>query len=67
MVEYQPGIRFEFEFDGHVFGYYPDFIINKKIYEVKGDHFFKDQNPLNEMICPYRKKDWTDERYNWEC
>ena len=42
-------------------------MINGKLYEVKGDHFFKDKDPSKEMICPYRKKDWTDERYAWEC
>ena len=66
-VEYQPGIRFEFEFCGRKFGYYPDFKINGKLYEVKGDHFFKDCDPSKEMICPFRKKDWTDERYFLEC
>lgn len=66
-VEYQPNVRFEFMFDGLIFGYQPDFMINGKLYEVKGDHFFKDKDPSKEMICPYRKKDWTDERYAWEC
>ena len=49
--EYQPNIRFEYEFNGVTHYYHPDFIINGKIYEVKGDHFIKEdgswKNPFD--------------------
>lgn len=47
--EYQPDITFEYEYDGKKHYYHPDFLINNKIYEVKGDHFFND----NKMINPF--------------
>ena len=47
--EYQPNIRFEYEHDGKKHIYQPDFLINDKIYEVKGDHFFEN----DKMINPY--------------
>lgn len=33
--------------------YFPDFLINDKIYEIKGDQFF---NENNELIDPYNNK-----------
>lgn len=47
--EYQPDIQFEYEYDGKKHIYQPDFLINGKIYEVKGDQFFED----DKMINPY--------------
>ena len=47
--EYQPNIQLEYEYDGKKHIYQPDFLINDKLYEVKGDHFFKD----GKMINPY--------------
>lgn len=44
--------------------YFPDFIVNGNIIEIKGAHFFKSDGT---MYCPYRKLDWSDERYNYEC
>ena len=63
-VEYQPDIEFEFTFDGKIHQYHPDFLINGKLYEVKGDHFF---NADGKMICPYRNKKWTNEYYSYVC
>ena len=34
------------------------------IVEIKGDHFFVESG---QMICPFRKKKWSDERYADEC
>ena len=35
--EYQPSISFEYEYDGKVHTYHPDFKVGDKIFEVKGD------------------------------
>ena len=47
--QYQPNITFEYEFDGKYHIYEPDFLIEGKLIEIKGDQFFKDdgtmQNP----------------------
>lgn len=51
--EYQPAISFEYIFNNVVHKYCPDFKIGNTIYEIKGDHFFQDKNPLNKMICPW--------------
>lgn len=37
--------------------YHPDFLINDKLYEVKGDQFFEG----NKMICPYDRNNYKDE------
>lgn len=55
--EYQPCIMFDYEYDGVIRKYYPDFLINGKLYEVKGNHFFKD----GKMINPYNRSE--DELY----
>ena len=36
-VEYSPPVSFEYEYDGLTWTYHPDFLINGKLYEVKGD------------------------------
>ena len=51
--EYQPSITFEYEYEGKKHYYHPDFLINGKLYEVKGDQFF-DEN--GKMINPYDKE-----------
>ena len=62
--EYQPDISFEYEFNGRKFRYFPDFKIGSQLVEIKGDHFFSEDG---KMICPYRKKSWSDEKYQEEC
>lgn len=42
-------------------GYKPDFIVEGKITEVKGDHFFKN----GKMICPWKHKNDTPEKIEW--
>ena len=54
--EYQPDIIFEYEYNGKKHYYHPDFLINGKLYEVKGDHFFDG----DKMICPYNRNDYMD-------
>lgn len=56
--------RMEFISGGHVIGYYPDFKLDGKYIEIKGDQFFR---PDGTMFCPYRKKAWTDEQYAKIC
>lgn len=58
-----------YEYDGKKYYYIPDFLINGKIYEVKGDQFFKinESTGKEEMFCPYRYDWWTDEYYQWRC
>ena len=52
--EYHPNIQFEYYYNNKKHIYHPDFLIDGKIYEVKGDHFFDD----DKMICPFdRNKD----------
>jgi hypothetical protein len=46
---YQPDIHFEYEFNNKVHIYKPDFLIEGKLYEVKGNHFFDG----DKMINPY--------------
>ena len=62
-LEYQPNVSFEYAFNGKVHKYFPDFKLGDTLYEIKGDHFFKD----GKMVCPYRDKSWTDEQYLLEC
>lgn len=49
--EYQPNNYFEYEYNGKIYHYFPDFKIHEKFYEVKGNQFIKEdgswQNPWN--------------------
>ena len=67
--EYQPTVSFPYEYKGTHHTYHPDFLIDGKVYEVKGEQFFRinESSGQKEMFCPYRDKDWTDEKYNWMC
>ena len=52
--EYHPNIHFEYYHNNKKHIYQPDFLIDGKLYEVKGDHFFDG----DKMICPFdRNKD----------
>ena len=50
---HREAIYFTFSFDGRSYNYFPDFKINEKLYELKGDHFLKEdgtwQNPFNHL------------------
>ena len=39
--EYQPDISFEYEYNGKIHKYFPDFKINNLFYEIKGGHLLK--------------------------
>lgn len=45
-IQYQPGIYFEYNFDNTTHKYFPDFIIDGKIIEIKGNHFFKEDGTM---------------------
>ena len=64
IFEYQPNVNIWYEFEGKRHKYEPDFMINEKIIEIKGNHFFDKEG---KMICPYRKKSWSDEQYLNKC
>lgn len=51
--EYHPKLHFEYiDENGKNSKYEPDFLIEKVLYEIKGDHFF---NEKNQLINPYDK------------
>ena len=58
-----------YEYDGGLHHYIPDFRVNGKIYEVKGDNFFRinKETGQEEMFCPYRSDHWSNEQYVWMC
>lgn len=67
-IEYQPSISYEYEYDGTTWTYHPDFQINGKLCEVKGDHFFRiNEFGKEEMFCPFKNPNWSDEKYDWMC
>lgn len=47
--EYKPKICFEYNYNNETHYYFPDFLVNNKLVEIKGWHFFKE----DKMICPY--------------
>lgn len=53
---YKPKIRLVYTYANKIHYYKPDFIINGKIVEIKGDQFFKSdgtmQNPFNHKLDP---------------
>lgn len=67
--EYQPSISFDYEYDGRTWTYHPDFLINGKVYEVKGDMFFRvnESTGKEEMFCPWGRKKLGEERWKWLC
>lgn len=67
--EYQPEISLPYEYKGTHHTYHPDFIVDGRVFEVKGDNFFRfnESTGREEMFCPYRDDDWSGEKYNWMC
>ena len=76
---YQPNISFCYTYDGKTHVYEPDFLINKKIIEIKGDHFFKEdgtmQNPFDhsqdglyeakhQCMISNNVEIWTSDKYS---
>lgn len=54
--EFQPNIKLKYVYDNIVHYYQPDFLINNKLYEVKGEQFFDG----DKMICPYNRNNYLD-------
>lgn len=57
-----------YEYDGVTHYYHPDFLVNGRIYEVKGDNFFKtnESTGQEEMYLTWQG-DLSDEEYEWRC
>lgn len=47
-IEQEP-VMFEYEFNGNLHKYFPDFRLEDDLIEAKGDHFFRE----DKMICPF--------------
>lgn len=61
--EYQPNVKLEYEYDNKKHYYQPDFLIEGKLYEVKGNHFFEG----DKMICPYNRNLDIREESKYQC
>ena len=51
--KYQPKVTFQYEYNGNIKIYQPDFQIEDNFYEFKGLQFFQDKDPSKQMINPY--------------
>ena len=56
--EFHPNIFFPYEYNGIIHSYYPDFIVDGSITEIKGSQFFEN----GRMINPYDRS--QDDLYN---
>ncbi|MGM9968820.1 MAG: hypothetical protein ACI35S_00320 [Anaeroplasma sp.] len=45
--EYQPNIKFEYNFNNKIHKYHPDFKVNNEIIEIKGEQFFDNDKMIN--------------------
>lgn len=59
--EYQPNIRFEYEYNNVKHYYYPDFLVENKLQELKGLQFFENKDINSKMINPFDRS--MDELY----
>lgn len=59
---YQPDKSLKYEYNGKYFMYIPDFEINGKLYEIKGDQFFNDDGT---MKCPFHPEE--SDKLNAKC
>ena len=66
--EYQPTIAIPFYCEGTHHTYHPDFLVNGRIIEVKGDNFFRinEETGKEEMYLTWQGK-LSDEEYEWKC
>jgi len=55
--EYCPNVKIFYTFKDKQYRYFPDFIVNGKLVEIKGDHFFKEDGT---MQCPFKRKEWSE-------
>lgn len=68
-IEYHPTFNYTYEFNEEKFIYCPDFIINGKFYEFKGEQFFRfnESTGKEELFCPWQSKDKTNEEHELDC
>lgn len=59
--EYQPKIVFQYEYNGKIHYYMPDFKVGNEFVEIKGTHFFENKDGTGKMINPYDRT--LDEAY----
>lgn len=66
--EYQPKISIHYEYKGTHHTYHPDFKVNDRVVEVKGDQFFRvnESTGQEEMFCPWRG-DLSHDEYEFKC
>lgn len=57
--EYQPNVTIEYIFNNKKHYYHPDFLIEGKLFEVKGEQFFEN----DKLICPYNRNKDKDDLY----
>lgn len=62
--QFHPDVCFEYECFGKKHLYFPDFLVEGQLVELKGDHFFDEHG---NMTCPYRNPDWDDMKYAEMC
>lgn len=51
--EFHPKMNFSYEYNGELRNYFPDFIVEGKVKEIKGLQFFENKDPNGKMINPY--------------
>lgn len=57
IVRNEMNFYLQYYYDGKMLSYYPDFIVNDKIVEIKGLQFFENKNPNGKMINPYDRSE----------
>ena len=50
---YQPDISFEYTHNEKTHKYFPDFLVNDELQEIKGSHFFEEHDVNKRMINPF--------------
>lgn len=56
LVEYQPAVEFDYQYDGSLHKYYPDFMVDGQLVEIKGLQFFENKDASSKMINPYDRR-----------
>lgn len=51
--EFHPNVKFSYTYLGEEHFYQPDFFVEGRYVEIKGDHFFENHNEHLKMICPW--------------
>jgi len=66
--EYHPKISIPYKCEDTQHYYHPDFLVNGRLYEVKGDNFFRinEETGKEEMYLTW-KGNLSDEEYEWKC